>query len=91
MSEGSYRYTDRQRPLQDCHSDNDRVMAESGKERDMSIYPSGASTPQSEYNPPPFRSVLHVFAWLLGLSCVNTTDALASGSAPEYIGRSSER
>ena len=48
MSEVSYCYTDRQRPLQDCDSDNDRVMADGGEERDMSVYPSGASTPQSK-------------------------------------------
>ena len=65
-----YLYTDRQRPLQDCDSDGDRVMAESGKESDVSIYPSGASTPQSEYNMPPFHLLRHVFAWLSGLSCV---------------------
>ena len=48
MSEVSYRYTDRQCPLQDCDSDNDRVMADGGEERDAGVYPSGASTPQSE-------------------------------------------
>ena len=59
-----------QRSLQDCDSDDDRVMADSGEERDVSVYPSGASTPQSEYNTLPFRLLFRVLAWLLGLSCV---------------------